>query len=80
MPLKLYPPRPGHPNWTIRGTYLRRYVERSSGTSDRKVAAKILRKIEGEIKRGEFAEPGEPTFAAAAAAYIMVHLLWMAGR
>jgi integrase len=70
MPLKLYPPRPGHPNWTIRGTYLRRYVERSSGTSDRKVAAKILKKLEGEIERGEFAEPGEPTFASAAAAYM----------
>jgi integrase len=70
MPLKLYPPRPGHPNWTIRGTYLRRYVERSSGTSDRKVAAKILKKLEGQIERGEFAEPGEPTFASAAAAYM----------
>jgi integrase len=70
MPLKLYPPRPGHPNWTIRGTYLKRYVERSSGTGDRKVAAKILKKLEGEIERGEFAEPGEPTFASAAAAYM----------
>jgi integrase len=70
MPLKLFPPRPGHPNWTIRGTYLKRYVERSSGTGDRKVAAKILKKLEGEIERGEFAEPGEPTFASAAAAYM----------
>ena len=70
MPLRLYPPRPGHPNWTIRGTYLKRYVERSSGTRDRKVAAKVLKKLEGEIERGEFSEPGEPTFAAAAAAYM----------
>jgi integrase len=70
MPLKLYPPRPGHPNWTIRGTYLRRYVERSSGTSDRKVAGKILKTIERDIERGAYAEPGEPTFASAAAAYM----------
>jgi integrase len=70
MPLKLYPPRPGHPNWTIRGTYLKRYVERSSGTGDRKVAAKILKKLEGEIERGEFTEAGAPTFASAAAAYM----------
>lgn len=70
MPLKLYPPRPGHPNWTIRGTYLKRYVERSSGTRDRKVAAKILKTIERDIERGAYADPGEPTFAAAAAAYM----------
>lgn len=70
MPLKLYPPRPGHPNWTIRGTYLKRYVERSSGTSDRKVAWKILKTVERDIERGAYAEPGEPTFAAAAAAYM----------
>lgn len=70
MPLRLFPPRPGHPNWTIRGTYLKRYVERSSGTSDRKVAAKVLKKLEGEIERGELTEAGAPTFASAAAAYM----------
>jgi integrase len=70
MPLRLYPPRPGHPNWTIRGTYLKRYVERSSGTRDRKVAGKILKTIERDIERGAYAEPGEPTFASAAAAYM----------
>lgn len=70
MPLKLYPPRPGHPNWTIRGTYLKRYVERSSGTRKRAVALQALRKLEGEIERGELSEPGEATFASAAAAYM----------
>lgn len=33
VPLKLVPPKPGKtPNWYIRGTYLRVYVEESTGT------------------------------------------------
>jgi integrase len=71
MPLKLIPPRKGHsPNWSIRGTYLGRYVERSARTGKRAVAAKILAGIERQIERGELAEPGEATFASAAASYM----------
>jgi hypothetical protein len=71
MPLKLIPPRKGKsPNWTIRGTYLRRYVDRSAGTGKRALAAKVLKGIERKIERGELAEPGEPTFASAAASYM----------
>src|SRR3990167_9744772 len=71
MPLKLIPPRTGKsPYWTIRGTYLGRYVNRSSGAGKRAVAGQVLKKIERDIERGEFAERGEPTFASAAAAYM----------
>jgi integrase len=71
MPLELVPPRKGKsPNWTIRGTYLGRYVDRSARTSKRAVAAKVLKQIERQIESGEFSEPGEPTFASAAAAYM----------
>src|SRR3990167_9258689 len=71
MPLKLIPPRTGKsPYWTIRGTYLGRYVNRSSGAGKRAVAVQVLKKIERDIERGEFSERGEPTFASAAAAYM----------
>jgi integrase len=70
MPLKLYPPRPKNPSWQIRGTYLGKHVERSSRTGKRAIAAKVLKGIERQIERGTFSEPGEPTFASAAAAYM----------
>lgn len=71
MPLKLVPPRQGKSqNWTIRGTYLGRHVNRSAGTGKRAIAVKVLKGIERQIERGEFAERGEPTFASAAAAYM----------
>lgn len=69
MPLKLIPPRKS-PNWSIRGTYLGRYVDRSAGTGKRAVAAKVLKGIERQIERGAYAEPGEATFASAAASYM----------
>ncbi len=70
MPLKLVKPRPPSPNWSIRGTYLHKYVNRSAGTSKRAVALQVLRQIERQIEHGEFAEPGEPTFASAALNYM----------
>ena len=39
MPLKLIPPRKS-PFWSVRGTYLGIYVERSTKASKRAVAAK----------------------------------------
>src|SRR5437016_1285483 len=70
MPLKLHPPRPKNPSWQIRGTYLGKHVERSARTGKRALAVKVLKAIERQIERGEFAEPNEPTFAAVAAAYM----------
>jgi integrase len=75
MPLKLVPPRKGKsPNWTIRGTYLSIYVDRSSKTDRKSIAREELRKLEGQIERGEYPEkaqvPDSPTFLTAAVAYM----------
>lgn len=71
MPLKLVSPKTGRtPYWWIRGTYLGCYCERSSGTSDKRLAAQIKRKLERDIERGVVADKDEPGFAAAAAAYM----------
>jgi integrase len=75
MALKLVPPRKGKsPNWTIRGTYLRVYVDRSSGTDRKPVALQRLRNLERRIERGEYperpADPGAPTFLTAAVGYM----------
>ncbi len=71
MPLKLYPPvGKKQTSWRIRGTYLGKHVERSARTGRRAIAVKVLRQIERDIESGSFAQPGEPTFAGAAAAYM----------
>jgi integrase len=71
MPLKIVPPRAGKsPHYTIRGTYLGRSVNRSSGSGKRAVAQQVLKKIERDIESGCFSQKGEPTFASAAAAYM----------
>ena len=75
MPLKLVPPRKGKsPNWTIRGTHIGVYVDRSAKTPRRSVAARQLRELESKIERGEFPEkrpePNAPTFLSAALAYM----------
>ncbi|MBR1301238.1 tyrosine-type recombinase/integrase [Bradyrhizobium sp. AUGA SZCCT0042] len=78
MPLKLRDPRPPKtPNYSVRGTYLGVYVERTAGTPDKKVAAGVLKRIKNSIERGDYAtapEPVEapraPTFADAALAYL----------
>ena len=72
MPLKLYPPdaKARRKNWRIRGTYLGITVERSTGTGERKIAAKLLAKVKDEIERGAYATPGIATFASAATLYM----------
>jgi integrase len=71
MPLELVPPREGKsPNWSVRGTYLGVSVDRSTRTRKRAVAAKILKKWERDIERGEFSDRPEKTFASAAIAYM----------
>lgn len=71
MPLKLKPPRQGKsPFWSVRGTHLGTYVDRSTGLTDRGKAAQLLRKWREEIERSEYARPGEPTFLSAAIDYV----------
>src|SRR5262245_2852258 len=71
MPLKLVPPRKGKSSfWSVRGTYLGVYVDRTTKAGKKNVAIQVLKKIEREIERGEFAQPAELTFAAAALAYM----------
>ena len=69
--LKLVPPRKGKTQfWSVRGTHLGIYLDRSTKLADEVTARKLLRKWREEIERGEFARPGEPTFVSAAVAYI----------
>jgi len=75
MPLKLVPPREGKtPNWSIRGTYLKVYVDRSCGTDREAIARRLLRDLAGKIERGEYPEkppaPAGETFLSAAIAYM----------
>ena len=72
MPLKLYPPdqKTRRASWRIRGTHMGVSVDRSAGTGERKVAAKILAKLKDEIERGAYSTPGAITFASAAALYM----------
>ena len=43
MPLKLVAPRKGKsPNWTVRGTYLGQYVNRSARTGKRALAIQAI--------------------------------------
>lgn len=82
MPLKLRDPTPGKtPNYHIRGTHRGIYVERTTGTSDKFKALRVLREIRDAIERGDYppapeaapeqqVESGEPTFAAATLAYL----------
>ena len=75
MPLKPVPPRQGKsPYWSIRGTYLGIYVDRSARTDRRSLVMRQIRELERRIERGEFpekrTEPGAPTFLSAALAYL----------
>ena len=74
---KLVPPRAGKsPNWRIRGSYMRIYVDKSSGTHQRSVARAKLIELKGQIERGEYpprereVQPNEPTFLTAAVNYL----------
>ena len=71
MPLKLVPPRAGKtPFWSIRGTYLGCYLERSTGSREKAFAAKILAKLKRDIESGVLSGTKAVGFAAAAAAYM----------
>src|SRR5713226_8347698 len=71
MPLKLIPPRPGNPNWQIRGSYLHvKRLYRSTGTPEKRIAEQALMKLKRDIESGAFAAETGPTFASAALSYI----------
>lgn len=71
MPLKLIPPREGRtPFYSVRGTHLGVYVDRSTKLADRAKAAKLLVRWREDIERGEFASPQRATFLSAAIAYV----------
>lgn len=71
MPLRLVPPRAGKsPFWGIRGTHLRCYVNRSSGSREKAFAEKLRRKLERDIESGALAGKKAVGFATAAAAYM----------
>jgi integrase len=71
MPLKLIPPRPGNPNWQIRGSYLHvKRLYRSTGTPEKRIAEQALKKLKRDIESGAFAAETGPTFASAALSYI----------
>lgn len=78
MPLKLIPPRKGKsPNYSIRGTYLKQYVDRTTGTPVEAIAKQVLAAVKRDIERGRFAEPvetetRETTFEEAALAYLKI--------
>jgi hypothetical protein len=79
MPLKLVDPRPGKmPYYSVRGTYLGVYVDRTTKTTERRKAKAVIEKWKREIERGQYAAakpviaeaPREPTFADATLAYL----------
>ena len=73
MPLKLIKSRNSKtPNLYIRGTYLGIRVDASCRTDRRSVAIAILKRIEGEIERGEYGrvKVKSPTFLSAARVYL----------
>lgn len=71
MPLKIISPRSGKtPYYSVRGTHLGVYLDRSTKTGSRAEAARFLKLWKDEIDRGAFAKPGEPTFLDAAVPYM----------
>ena len=76
MPLKIVPSRNKKTkNLYIRGSYLGIAVDASCRTDRRSLAKTILKRIEGEIERGEYRKKpddnrGEKTFVSAAVAYM----------
>lgn len=71
MPLKLIPPRPGKsPYWSVRGTHLGVYVDRSTKSPTQSIANQLRKKWKEEIECGAVSTPGEPTWLDAAVKYI----------
>lgn len=70
MPLSLVGPREGRSKfYRVRGTYLGRYVDRSTETADKAQARRFLKALRDQIERGHLAGPDELTFTAALVSY-----------
>lgn len=72
MPLILKEPRGTSPYYSVRGTYLGVYINRSTKAADRATAKKVLKQFEKDIERGRFTEPVKtsPTFLEASGRYV----------
>lgn len=71
MPLKLVPPRKGKSSfYSMRGTHLGVYTDRSTGASERATAQRVLNRRKRQIESGKFEDPQAPGFAGAASAYL----------
>jgi integrase len=71
VPLKLHPPRPGKsPNWTVRGTHLGVYLDKSTGTPNEALAKKLKKAWEKDIESGAVTNTRGPTFLEAALSYV----------
>ncbi len=74
MPYALVPPKAGRsPFWRVRGTEFSIPIDRSTQTSDRRLAAKLLAQWRTEAQRLAVAPPDEKrglTFASASIAYM----------
>lgn len=65
MPLKLEDPRAGKtPYYSVRGTYLGVYVDKSLGTDKRPIALRLVAELEGKIERHEYPAPAPRRDAA----------------
>ncbi len=58
------------PCHSVRGTHCGVYLDRSTKLVEEGKAARLPRKWEGDIERGQLARPGEPTFLDAAVLYL----------
>lgn len=71
MPLHLVAPRHGKSsNWTVKGSHLGVFLNKSAGTPDKRLAARMLAKFRTEIENGTLAETHAPNFADAVTSYI----------
>ncbi len=72
MPYKLLEPDPvrRQTHFRVRGTEFKQYLDRSTGTSNRRDALGILREWREQAKQGMFQAARGPTFASAALAYM----------
>ncbi len=71
MPIKLHAPKAGRsPYWRMRGTYMGIRIDKSTGTTDRRVASKILAATRDQIERGAISNRAGPNFASALVSYL----------
>lgn len=74
MPYKLVPPKAGKtPYWSVRGTHVGVYLDKSTKTASRKLAARFLVQWREQAERDCLARPGEPTFEDAVVNYLAAH-------